>query len=250
MKPEFFDARITPLGWNQVDRLREHVKKCGLPEKIELVICSPLLRTMQTAVGVFGGENHTNGISAPPLMVENAADSGRPAISSFNCPPFLAVEACRERLGVHPCDKRRSITEYCTLFPAIDFSLIENDEDVLWVPDVRETFESLAERGMKFIDWLWTREEKEIAIVTHSGLLCHTLRMYSKECHPTVRHEVSKYFSNCELRSLVLVDRSMLGSDTPSYNYPGKIPAGVDLPSDVVDEKCLEEEAQERTEPT
>jgi hypothetical protein len=30
---------------------------------------------------------------------------------------------------------------------------IENDEDVLWVPDVRETFESLAERGMKFIDW-------------------------------------------------------------------------------------------------
>lgn len=41
----------------------------------------------------------------------------------------------------------------------------------------------------------------------------------------------------------------MLGSDTPSYNYPGKIPAGLDLPSDVVDEKCLEEEAQERTEP-
>ena len=38
---------------------------------------------------------------------------------------------------------------------------------------------------------LWTREEREIAIVTHSGLLCHTLRMYSKECHPTVRQEVS-----------------------------------------------------------
>jgi hypothetical protein len=25
--------------------------------------------------------------------------------------------------GVHPCDKRRSITEYHALFPAIDFSL-------------------------------------------------------------------------------------------------------------------------------
>jgi len=24
----------------------------------------------------------------------------------------------------------------------------------------------------------------------------------------------------------------MLGSDRPSYNYPGKIPAGLDLPSD------------------
>jgi len=53
---------------------------------------------MQTAVGVFGGENYTNGISAPPLMVENAADSERPAISNLNCPPFLAVETCRERL--------------------------------------------------------------------------------------------------------------------------------------------------------
>jgi len=42
----------------------------------------------------------------------------------------------------------------------------------------------------------------------------------------------------------------MLGSDRPNYNYPGKIPAGLDLPSDDVvaaDKKqpCIEE-AQER----
>ena len=55
-------------------------------------------RTMQTAVGVFGGENYTDGVSAPPLMVENAGHSGRPAVSSLNCPPFLAVETCREHL--------------------------------------------------------------------------------------------------------------------------------------------------------
>jgi hypothetical protein len=39
----------------------------------------------------------------------------------------------------------------------------------------------------------------------------------------------------------------MLGSDSPGYNYPGKIPDGVDLPSDVADKKHLEEEVQERT---
>jgi hypothetical protein len=39
---------------------------------------------------------------------------------------------------------------------------------------------------------LWTREEKEIAIVTHSVLLQDTLRMYSKECHPTIRYEMNK----------------------------------------------------------
>uniref|UniRef100_A0ACD5YAH6 Uncharacterized protein n=2 Tax=Avena sativa TaxID=4498 RepID=A0ACD5YAH6_AVESA len=241
MSAELLDAQLTPLGWSQVDCLREHVTKCGLAKKIELVIVSPLLRTMQTAVGVFGGGNYTDGVGVSPLMVEGAEHSGRQAISSLNCPPFLAVEACREHLGVHPCDKRSSITKYRTLFPAIDFSLIENDEDVLWEPDVRETDESVAARGMKFIDWLWTREEKEIAIVSHSGFLYHTLNMYGKECHPTIADELGKHFNNCELRSMVLVDRSMLGSGAPTCNFPGKIPAGLDLPSDVADEKRVEE---------
>ncbi|GJN12168.1 hypothetical protein PR202_ga30423 [Eleusine coracana subsp. coracana] len=47
-------------------------------------------------------------------------------------------------------------------------------------------------------------------------------------------------FANCELRSMVLVDRSMLGSHSPSFNYPGKIPPGLDLPSDVTDKKLVE----------
>uniref|UniRef100_A0A0A9E4J8 Uncharacterized protein n=1 Tax=Arundo donax TaxID=35708 RepID=A0A0A9E4J8_ARUDO len=34
----------------------------------------------------------------------------------------------------------------------------------------------------------------------------------------------------------------MLGSDPSSCNYPGKIPAGLDLPSDVADKKHLEED--------
>ncbi|AQK42491.1 Phosphoglycerate mutase-like protein [Zea mays] len=221
---------------------------------------------MQTAVGVFGGEKYTDGVNAPPLMVENARHSGRPAVSSLNCPPFIAVETCREHLGVHPCDKRRSITEYRPLFPAIDFSLasllsihelflghcfssdmyllylqIENDEDVLWEPDVREPNEAVALRGMKFMDWLWTREEKEIAIVSHSGFLFHTLSMYSKECHPTISDEVSKHFANCELRSMVLVDRSMLGSYSSRFNYAGKNPTGLDVPSDIADKKQVDE---------
>ncbi|KAL6885575.1 hypothetical protein ACP4OV_010354 [Aristida adscensionis] len=230
MSPALFDAQLTPLGWKQVillelaaplvnalflelaaplvciktqhdyvECLREHVKKCGLAERIELVISSPVL-----SLGVFGGENHTDSTSAPPLMVENAGHSEHPAVSSLNCPPFLAVEACRERSGLYLCDRRRSITEYQTLFPAIDFSLIESDEDALWVPDVRESKEAVAARAMKFIDWLWTREEKEIAIVSHGGFIFHTLNMYSKECHQTIREEMIKVFENCELRSMIL----------------------------------------------
>ncbi|XP_027148817.1 phosphoglycerate mutase-like protein 1 isoform X1 [Coffea eugenioides] len=237
LSPELFDAQLTPLGWKQVDNLRKHVHSTGLSKRIELVICSPLLRTMQTAVGVFGAGSYKDGIDVPPLMTENAGNSSRPAISSLNCPPFIAVELCREHLGVHWCDKRRSVSEYTTLFPAIDFSLIESDADVLWEADVREPNDKVAARGMEFLKWLWTRKEKEIAIVTHSGFLVHTLSAYGNDCHPSVKSEICTPFSNCELRSMVIVDRSMIGSDSSTTNYPGKIPSGTDVPSDDASEE-------------
>ncbi|KAK9166161.1 hypothetical protein Scep_001352 [Stephania cephalantha] len=240
LSPSLFDAHLTPLGWQQVDNLREHVHVSGLLKRIELVIASPLLRTLQTAVGVFGGEGYVDGMNVLPLMVANAGNSGRSAYSSSNCPPFIAVELCREHLGVRPCDSRRSISEYGPLFPAIDFSLIEDDEDVWWKADVREPNEDVAARGMKFLNWLWTREEKEIAVVTHSGFLFHTLKEYGKGCHPMMKEEICKHFANCELRSMVLVDRNMVGKDPPVTNYPGKIPAGSDLPSNTAHKKLNE----------
>ncbi|KAK1369669.1 phosphoglycerate mutase-like protein 1 [Heracleum sosnowskyi] len=226
MSPEYFDAHLTQLGWQQVDNLRKHVRACELLKKVDLVITSPLLRTMQTAVGVFGGEGYTDRMDVIPLMAANAGNSGRPAISSLNSPPIIAVELCREHLGVHPCDKRRCISEYQYLFPAIDFSLIESDEDLLWKANIRETQQELAERGRNFLNWLWTRKEKEIAIVTHSGFLFHTLKEFGKDCNPLMRKEICKHFANCELRSLVIVDNSMIGSDSSTTNYPGKIPPG------------------------
>ncbi|KAM7520869.1 hypothetical protein LguiB_019831 [Lonicera macranthoides] len=173
-----------------VDKLHQHVHASGLHKRIELVIASPLLRTMQTAVGVFGGEGYGDGIDVPPLMVENAGNSVRPAISTLNCPPFIAVELCREHLGVHPCDRRRSVSE------------------------------------------LWTRKEKEIAVVTHSGFLIHTLSAYANDCHPSVKSELCRPFNNCELRSVVIVDKSMIGSDPSTTDFPGKIPSGADVPSE------------------
>ncbi|KAE9448389.1 hypothetical protein C3L33_19710, partial [Rhododendron williamsianum] len=246
MSPEYFDAPLTPLGWQQVDNLRKHVRSCGLFERIDLVITSPLLRTMQTAVGVFGGEGYTDRIDSVPLMVANAGNSDRPAISSLDCPPIVAVELCREHFGVHPCDGRRSISDYQYLFPAMDFSQasthlsIESDEDILWTDSFRESTKELATRGMKFMDWLWTRKEKEIAIVTHSGFLVHTLNAFGNDCHPLIKKEICKRFANCELRSMIIVDKSMSGSDPSTTNYPGKIPPGPDVPSTVADEKNVE----------
>ncbi|XP_047327637.1 phosphoglycerate mutase-like protein [Impatiens glandulifera] len=238
MSEELFDANLTSFGWQQVDNLRKHVDSSGISQKVELVIVSPLTRTMQTAVGVFGGGGGGGDYAAGgnvPLMVENGGDSNRCAVSSLNCPPFLAVELCREHLGVHPCDRRRSITEYKPVFPAIDFSEIENDGDIWWKPDIREKDEEIAARGMEFLKWLWGRKEKEIAVVTHSGFLVNTLSAFGNDCHPYVKTEICKPFKNCELRSVVIVDKGMLGSsDSSTTNFAGKIPDGADLPSDAV----------------
>ncbi|PIM97260.1 putative phosphoglycerate mutase [Handroanthus impetiginosus] len=236
LSSKFFDAELSPLGWQQVDNLRKHVHSTGISKRFELVVVSPLLRTMQTAVGVFGGEGYVDGIDVPPLMAENTGNSNRPAISSLNCPPFLAMELCRELLGVNWCDKRRSISEYKLLFPAIDFSLIENN-DTLWNPDVRETNEELAARGLKFLNWLWTREEKEIVVVTHSAFLVHTLAAFGNDCYQSVKEEICRTFNNCELRSVVIVDKSMISSSSSKTDYPGKIPRGLDAPSDTAGEK-------------
>ncbi|KAJ6391382.1 hypothetical protein OIU77_025375, partial [Salix suchowensis] len=179
LSPEYFDAHLSPLGWQQVGNLRKQVHASGQLRRIDLVITSPLCRAMQTATQVF----------------------------CFKCPPIVAAELCRERLGVHPCDKRRTISENRSRFPTIDFSLIESDEDILWKTDARETDEEIAARGLEFMRWLWTRPEKEIAIVTHHRFLQHTLNALSNDCHPSVKNKMCKKFGNCELRSMIIVDK-------------------------------------------
>ncbi|MED6145574.1 hypothetical protein PIB30_026433 [Stylosanthes scabra] len=171
LNPAYFDAQLTPLGWKQVDNLRKHVRASGLLERIDLVIVSPLLRTLQTAVGVFGGEDYIDGTDALPLMIAHAGNSSHDAISSIDCPPVVAVELCREHLGVHPCDKRRSINEYQHLFPAIDFSLIDSNEDIWWKANARETKEELTDRGLKFMDCFDNGEFRSMVIVDRNGCI-------------------------------------------------------------------------------
>ncbi|GKV19937.1 hypothetical protein SLEP1_g30133 [Rubroshorea leprosula] len=102
-------------------------------------------------------------------------------------------------LGLRPCDMRRRVSEYQSLFPSLDYSMMDGEEDNLWIPDVRESEEELAERGMKLMKWLWTRPEKEIAVVSHGIVLQHMLYVLGNDCENTA---LFKRFDNCELRSV------------------------------------------------
>ncbi|KAI7739699.1 hypothetical protein M8C21_019647 [Ambrosia artemisiifolia] len=99
-------------------------------------------------------------------------------------------------LGIHPCDRRRSVSEYQCMFPAIEFSFgsaIESDEDVLWKPNIRETKEELAIRGKS--SW------------------------------------IEQLYSSLD-DFMFMHSSSMLGSDSSKTNYPGRVPSGPDVPSD------------------
>ncbi|XP_012449103.1 phosphoglycerate mutase-like protein 1 [Gossypium raimondii] len=195
LSPHLFDAELSPLGRHQVGKLREDVHASGLLKRIELVITSPLYRTMQTAFGVFGS-------------TESNEDAG------VNCPKIMAVELCRDRMGVRPCDMRRRVSECQALFPSIDFSMMDGEEDNMWNPDFRESEEEMAARMGLLMNWLWTRPEQEIVIVSHGIMLQHILYRLGNDCHQSVRTALCKRFDNCELRSVVIVDKSSMEADS------------------------------------
>ena len=37
---------------------------------------------------------------------------------------MMGVQGCREHLGIHFCDKRRSLSENRPKFPGVDFTLV------------------------------------------------------------------------------------------------------------------------------
>jgi broad specificity phosphatase PhoE len=142
-------------------------------------------------------------------------------------------------MGLHPCDKRKNISEYRKTFPAVDFSQVGFDEDTLWKADVRESDADLLARSHKFVEWLLQRPEQRIAVVTHSGFLNSMLSQAGEDCSPQVRAELQKGFRNCELRVLVLANKSGgLGElvSGPVMNFPGGVPPGPSAGSDLLDD--------------
>ena len=78
----------------------------------ELIVVSTLHRTIQNAV--FSFLHH--------LMI-----------------PWMAHEDAREQHGLLYCNNWRSVTETRKEFPNVDFSALESDRDVIWLPEACES---------------------------------------------------------------------------------------------------------------
>lgn len=206
MRPEFEDANLTSLGWQQAEALHQHVERTHI--SVELVVMSPLLRAMQTAVAVWASGALQEGEAMnSALMLNGVGNSQHASISSVGAPLFVANEWCREMHGMHPCDKRRKISFYKTQFPAIDFSEVATDEDTWWEPDYRETPDQVRNRARVFVKWLLDRKESQIAVVSHSGFITNMLQLFGYDCSGVIQNELHQHFQNCEMRSFLISDR-------------------------------------------
>lgn len=169
---EVMDAPLTEVGRQQC--LAQTPQASQL--KPEIVVISPLLRTLQTADLSWGAH--------------------RPRGS--NNIPWVAHEGCREDLGVLICNQRQATSQIQSTYPDIDFSLLVNEHDTLFLPDRHETALEKANRVYDFLLYLKDLPQTEIAVVTHSAWLfnmCNAVMDIPDE-------SLSSWFLTSEIRSL------------------------------------------------
>ena len=138
---EFYDTKLTNLGHNQAIELG---KTWTDKNKIELVIVSPLTRTLQTAQNIFKGMN------IKMIAFENVKEYPQ---------------------GKHTCNRRSKLSSLKKYFPEIDFTNIITEEDTLWDPDNIESIDSLLARINQMYDFIETTKYKNIALVGHNGFI-------------------------------------------------------------------------------
>jgi len=104
-------GRLDARGLKQADRTRLAVRDANT--FVDVVVSSPLTRTLQTACIVF------------------------PEV------PIVALDELREAYGAHPCDSRHTRAELQATFPRVDLKRIAPGEDTSW-KEKRETCVVLA----------------------------------------------------------------------------------------------------------
>ena len=108
LKMDYQDAQLSSLGVEQCTSLSRKIDKNFplLDEEVNLLVVSPLLRTLQTASLVF------------PHLIKKV--------------DWIALDCIREQTGLHPCDQRKDISFRSKSYPSIDFSQIVEDSDPLY----------------------------------------------------------------------------------------------------------------------
>ena len=137
----YYDTKLTPEGHDQSLLLG---KSWGKINNIDLVLTSSLYRTLETTENIFSNTNVK----------------------------IIALDILKEfPQGLHTCNKRSPKKELIQRFHTIDFSYIDTENDEMWSSKKEETIESLNQRINLLNEFIKTREEDTIAIITHNSFI-------------------------------------------------------------------------------
>jgi broad specificity phosphatase PhoE len=166
------DPPLTALGESQARNLAPTFESIG----VDLVVVSPLRRTVQTALNIF---------STP----------------RYESVPIISNELCREFYGQLLCDKRRNLTEIRAEFEQskVDFSQIETNEDTWW-ETTKEPEQHLVWRAIEFYSFLKAQPQRNIAVVTHHGFLRTFFMLLRRSPHSNTQIYEDDEFRNGEVR--------------------------------------------------
>ena len=150
----YYDAKITSLGKEQALKAQKKLQKINF----DLMLCSPLTRTMQTFSLIF------------PSPILNTK----------------ILPLAREHLD-HSCDVGRQPSVLQEEFPHFNFSELK---EFWWNNNIpidekainHETLEDLDKRVLKFKNWIKNRPEKKIALVSHGTFISRIIHIFLDNC--------------------------------------------------------------------
>ncbi|KAF2474829.1 phosphoglycerate mutase-like protein [Lindgomyces ingoldianus] len=144
------DAPLSDLGKQQCAELHESLKNSKIGNEIELIVVSAMRRTLETAVLGLGWLIDEKKIKVLP-------DAGWQENSD------------------KPCDTGSSIATMAFEFPQFDFSKVDplypDKTTSVSINPYAFTGKAVLARGQACLQALYSRPEKVIAVVSHSGFL-------------------------------------------------------------------------------
>ncbi|KAK3384113.1 histidine phosphatase superfamily [Lasiosphaeria ovina] len=143
------DPELSELGRRQCGDLRENIM-ARIPKELDvgLIIVSPMRRTIETAMLVF----------------HDLISKGVP----------IQAHAGWQENSAQPCDTGSPIPQLVAEFPLVDFSHVDPvfpDKTSPAGAKYRHTRQAIVARGQAALHDLYSRPEKVIVVVSHSGFL-------------------------------------------------------------------------------
>ncbi|KAL3773797.1 hypothetical protein ACHAWO_006596 [Cyclotella atomus] len=223
------DPPLVRQGILQAQVLGQNLKRCGIANAVELVICSPLTRCIQTARFAFPDHFIEKSQNAMDDALDEPQDKPG-VVLGRNCRVFCH-EGVREAFGMHYPDKRRYLIRLLQLYlaaflvlsietrdelnnfvscvygflsslshlkaahPNVQFHPNMTENDDAWSPNTRESYNDVAVRVHNFFLWLSRQPQNCIAVVSHGVWMECALMEY----FPEVLNNGGKRVYNCDV---------------------------------------------------